>query len=222
MQYEVEVKCLLGEGQARGLPEKIRDTGITVEQYAQYKQLNDYFIGGNMDRLAENLRGLLGKANTDELSEVARNYDTFSVRARQSGDKVTFIVKATNGGSANHGAQRREFEVAVNVSLEELHKPILASGYKIQARWMADRKLYKLGNGIALDSYFSPGYGYQAEFEKIVHDKKRASEAETEVRNFVQSIGLEPIDPSRIERMFDYYNAHWHEYYGTDKTFRID
>lgn len=221
MQYEVEIKCLLDKGQALALPEKIRGMGLTLEQFARYKQLNDYFTGGDIMKLAVGMRQLLGKEKAEELAAVGREYDTFSVRARQNNDAVIFIVKATKGGSANHGSQRREFEVRINFSLDELHKLIIASGYTVQARWMADRTLYKIGNGMTLDSYFSPGYGYQAEIEKVVYTKEEMTRAETDIRQFAKQLGINPVDPARIERMFDFYNTHWREYYGTDKTFHI-
>lgn len=221
MQYEVEVKCLLSREQAQSLPGKIRGMGLTLKQSAHYRQLNDYFTGGDIMVLASNLQYLLGEGKTDELRAIANDYDVFSVRARQNDAVVLIIVKATNGGSANHSTRRREFEAVVNISLDELHNIITSSGYTVQARWSADRTLYKLSNGMTLDSYFSPGYGHQAEIERIVHRKEDTARAETEVRDFAHQLGLESVDPARIERMFDCYNLHWREYYNTDKTFHV-
>jgi len=34
--------------------------------------------------------------------------------------------------------------------------------------------------------------------------------------------GLEELDQARLARMFAYYNAHWSEYYGTEKIFVIE
>jgi hypothetical protein len=34
-------------------------------------------------------------------------------------------------------------------------------------------------------------------------------------------LGIEELDAARLERMFAYYNAHWPEYYGTEKVFDI-
>lgn len=219
MRYEVEIKCLISERQARKLPDKIRALSISVTRHAQYEQLNDYFIGGDLVRLAERLRLLLGDERAEELIEIAREYDTFSVRARQNGTNVIIMVKAAKNVSANHSTRRREFEASVNLSLGALGEQISASGYELQARWMANRTIYNLSNGITLDIYFSPGYGYQVEFEKIVRSSERMTGAETEIRQFVGELGFDPADPVKLERLFEYYNLHWRDYYNTRKTF---
>jgi hypothetical protein len=35
-------------------------------------------------------------------------------------------------------------------------------------------------------------------------------------------LGVEELPQDRLERMFAHYNAHWPEYYGTEKVFVIE
>jgi len=223
VQYEVEIKCLVEDAnKAIGLPAAIRSLGYTLEQTAQYEQLNDYYIDGNIEKLVKKLEKLLKATERKQLKDIAENNTTFSVRGRQNNDKVVFQLKATKGEDANHAAQRAEFEATLKVSLDELKDVIISAGFKIQARWEAYRTLYRVSNGITFDSLFSPGYGYMAEFELVVNEKDQLENAETRVRSFAHELGLEPVDPHRVERMFAYYNEHWQEYYGTKKTFHMD
>lgn len=222
MQYEVEIRCLIpNPDQAKNLPAEIEKLGLTTDKTAEYSQLNDYYVDGDIHQLAQNLNGVIAKAEAKLLADIVKGHNTFSVRARQNNDDVLFIVKATTGGSANHGVQRAEFEVPVTQSLDQLKDIITGSGYSVQARWMAHRTLYRISNGITLNSYFCAGYGYGAEFELLVEAGQQVN-AETRVRDFVQQLGLEPVDPEFMERMFAYYNAHWQEYYGTEKVFTLE
>ena len=222
MQYEVEIKCLVKDAeQAEHIPEAIRRLGYGLERKAEYNQLNDYYIDGDIAKLADKLQGVIDEAQRKVLLDIIAEHDTFSVRARQNNDTVLFIVKAATGTSANHASQRAELETPVKLSLDELKDVITGCGYAVQARWMAHRVLYRVSNGIVFDSIFSPGYGYQAEFELLVDASDKAN-AETRVRDFARELGQEPVDPERVARMFDYYNQHWQEYYGTQKTFHID
>jgi hypothetical protein len=66
------------------------------------------------------------------------------------------------------------------------------------------------------------GYGWLAEFELVVDDAAKVAEADHTVRNLMQTLGVEILPQDRLERMFAYYNAHWPEYYGTDKIFVVE
>ena len=66
------------------------------------------------------------------------------------------------------------------------------------------------------------GYGYLAEFEIIESDPSRADGAKAKLREIIKNVGLEELDQARLGRMFAYYNAHWPEYYGTEKIFVIE
>lgn len=65
------------------------------------------------------------------------------------------------------------------------------------------------------------GYGYVAEFEKILSDKNQIDEAKESIRKELELLGIEELPQDRLERMFAHYNQHRPEYYGTEKTFTI-
>ena len=65
------------------------------------------------------------------------------------------------------------------------------------------------------------GYGYVAEFEKILSDKNQIDEAKESIRKELELLGIEELPQDRLERMFAHYNQHRPEYCGTEKTFTI-
>jgi len=65
------------------------------------------------------------------------------------------------------------------------------------------------------------GYGYLAEFEKVVQSAEVAEKTRDELRSVMSQLGVEELSQERLERMFAYYNVHWSEYYGTNKVFTI-
>lgn len=115
-----------------------------------------------------------------------------------------------------------EFEEAIpNLSLDGLDALLLESGFQYQAKWSRDREEYKAGDiAVCLDR--NAGYGYVAEFEKIIHEASEAEIAKREILKFMESLGIEELPQDRLERMFAHYNAHWSDYYGTDNIFVID
>ncbi|MDZ4284284.1 MAG: hypothetical protein U1A28_00470, partial [Patescibacteria group bacterium] len=66
------------------------------------------------------------------------------------------------------------------------------------------------------------GYGYLAEFEAVVNDAAQADQTKARLRNVMAELGATELSQERLERMFAYYNAHWPEYYGTDKVFVVE
>ena len=66
------------------------------------------------------------------------------------------------------------------------------------------------------------GYGYVAEFEKIISDPTLADQTKNDIRNELTKLWIEELPQERLERMFAFYNQHRPEYYGTEKTFIIE
>ena len=66
------------------------------------------------------------------------------------------------------------------------------------------------------------GYGYVAEFEKILSNPDEIDQAKQSIRDEMAALGVEELDHARLERMFAHYNQHWPEYYGTEKTFVLE
>lgn len=107
------------------------------------------------------------------------------------------------------------------MTLDELDKILLDAGLNYQAKWSREREEYVVGDTtICLDK--NAGYGYLAEFEKVVDDESKTAEVKASLEEVMKEFGVEELKQDRLERMFAHYNTHWPEYYGTDKTFNIE
>jgi len=133
------------------------------------------------------------------------------------------VVKASlDDTSSSNGTARIEFEEEVaNLALQELDQIMLDHGFPYQSKWSRDRQEYKYKDyNVCIDK--NAGYGYVAEFEKIISDKEQAEATKKAIRNELELLGIEELNQERLERMFTHYNKNWPEYYGTEKTFTIE
>jgi len=222
--YEVEVKSLLGSEEAAN---KVRgdlyrlDPGTRLA--ARSKQLNHYFTGGSVEALLESVvHQCLSEEKCEQFERLARSAHKFSVRTRQKDTGVYLVVKASvDETSSTHGTARIEFDEKVALPLDALDALVLGSGFEYQAKWSREREEYLCrGLSVCLDK--NAGYGWIAEFEKIVHDEKDIASARKEVYAFMKELGAEELSQARLDRMFAYYNANWQEYYGTEKVFTVE
>ena len=219
-QYEIEIKSLLGsQEKADALKEKIKAKGAVV--IAQNKQLNHYFVINDIEKFKERATTLVSSADQDRLNKILAEGSNFSIRTRDTDGKVVLVIKASIGSDTSaNGVSRMEFEAEVSMSLDELDKALLENGLDYQAKWSREREEYKLGEAhICLDK--NAGYGYLAEFERVVADRSLADSTKRDLLELMQGCGVEELVQDRLERMFAYYNANWRDYYGTDKVFNI-
>lgn len=210
--YEIEIKSLLGNKEnADQLIQKMQ-ADPSFKSLGSHKQLNHYFIGGDLKSLRQKLPNL----------NIPDHAKDFSVRTRQADNKILLVIKATvDDTTSSNGTARLEFESEVKMSLEELDKLILSAGFKYQAKWSRERQDFKYKDmSVSIDK--NAGYGYLAEFEKVIDDQSKANETKTFIRDSMKVLGVEELPQDRLERMFAFYNANWQDYYGTDKTFIID
>ncbi|QQR77821.1 MAG: CYTH domain-containing protein [Candidatus Moraniibacteriota bacterium] len=222
--FEIEIKSLLGkEENADSLKEKLQQLPEPAHLIRTSSQLNHYFLVGNWETFLSEMGAHFSEKSLDHLRHVIREGKNHSVRTRQSDGKVLLVVKASiDDTTSSNGISRMEFEEEVSkLSLDELDVILLKSGFEYQAKWSRDREEYKTGNiSVCLDR--NAGYGYVAEFEKIVGEAHEAEGAKRELLEFMEKLGIEELPQDRLERMFAHYNAHWSEYYGTEKIFVID
>ncbi|MGH7141560.1 MAG: CYTH domain-containing protein [Minisyncoccia bacterium] len=222
--YEVEVKSLLGsEDKVKALKLAMLKVDPGTKLFSTSKQLNHYFEGGNLEALAESVAyRCLSEEKCLNFVDVAKKAKTFSVRTRQKDGAVFFVVKASvDDGTSENGVSRIEFEENVTIPLDALDSLILGSGFTYQAKWSREREEYSCkGVTVCIDK--NAGYGYLAEFERVVDHPSKIPTARDEVRALMHELDVEELPQDRLERMFKFYNAHWEEYYGTDKTFSID
>ncbi|MEK7170815.1 MAG: hypothetical protein AAB774_00725 [Patescibacteria group bacterium] len=223
-KYEVEIKCLLGSKVAADdLIEKMHNMDPQTKKLGVQKQLNHYFEGGDLEMLNTNISPVLqDKNDREKLSTLAKEAKSFSLRTRQTNSKLLLIMKISiDDTSSDNGTARMEFEAPVtDVTLDELDELVLKSGFSHQAKWSREKTDYAY-RGAEVTISFSPGYGYVAEFEKIITEPKLADKTKAELRQMMKELEVEELPQDRLARMFDYYNANWQEYYGTDKVFEI-
>lgn len=219
--YEIEVKSLLGDAQrALSLKDKIKQRGATLT--GQSKQLNHYFNVSEIARFKEILRPHIPEAEIAAFDTILDEGSGFSIRTRDADGKVLLVIKASIGDdTSSNGVSRMEFEAHMPMTLEELDKLLLSAGLTYQAKWSREREEYGLdGVNICLDK--NAGYGYLAEFERVVEDKEDTESAKQMLLDLMREVGAEELPQDRLERMFSYYNENWRDYYGTDKVFNVE
>lgn len=223
MQYEIEIKTLLGSKEKSDelLAEVTRrdpSTKLASEQH----QLNHYFHNGDLTGLAKVMANYITPEQIAALGDIATRANHINVRTRQNEHGVFLIVKGSlDNVSAVHSHQRMEFEAPVQLTIDELDAMVIRSGWPLEAKWQASRKIYST-MGLTLDMVFAPGFGYFAEFEKVVSADEDRESAHQKLVDTMESLGVEELPNPRLERMFAYYNQHWNEYYGTDKVFVVE
>lgn len=221
--YEVEVKALLGSKErADEVRTALKRLDAECELLTTNKQLNHYFEGGTLEKLAEALAKHVRPEALAKLRDFAARAKSFSVRTRDKDNIVLFVVKASVGSdSSENGVARMELEEQVALTIGELDNLILSAGFTYQAKWSREREEYQC-NGINVTIDKNAGYGYVAEFERVVEDEGAVPQARANIDSLMKSLGIEELPQDRLERMFAFYNKNWPEYYGTDKIFTIE
>jgi len=224
-KIELEIKSLLGSKEkADELKRKMQELDPGFKLLAKNSQLNHYFEpeSGNLHTLYEKVAYLFDEDTKRKLENMANKAQSFSVRTRKKDDEVLLVVKASvDDTTSENGISRMEFEEKVPLSLDELDALVLDAGFKYQAKWSRDREeyLYK-GLNVCIDK--NAGFGHFAEFEKMLNEDEDLQIAKEELQNIMQELGVQELPQDRLQRMFEYYNQNWQDYYGTDKTFVIE
>jgi predicted adenylyl cyclase CyaB len=219
--YEIEIKCLLGgRSNAERLERDMKRIDPALKNLGSHRQLNHYFQGtGDLHAAAEVIKDESERRSFIELAGKAKD---FSLRTRDADGRVLLVLKAAiDDTTSANGTARREFESEVDMSIDELDAVLLRAGFSYQAKWSRERKEYTFsGANVTIDK--NAGYGYLAEFEMIEHDPSKAEAAKMRLRKLIDDVGLKELDQARLGRMFDYYNTHWQDYYGTEKIFVVN
>ncbi|MCA9354630.1 MAG: CYTH domain-containing protein [Candidatus Kaiserbacteria bacterium] len=221
--FEIEVKSLLGEKErADALKQKMQELDPACACVSTNKQLNHYFEGGDIKQLFEKVQHLFTGEQLEKFETIAERGSDCSVRTRQRDNEVLLVVKASiDGGTSSNSIQRMEFEEPVSITLDELDALVQEAGYVYQAKWSREREEYAYkGANVCIDR--NAGYGYLAEFEKIVPDAGEADAVRSELDSLMAELEVEELSQNRLARMFDFYNQNWPDYYGTDKTFIVE
>ncbi len=220
--YEIEIKSLLGEkAVADALIEKMKaiDPALTVT--GTNKQLNHYFIDGDVEMLRTLLLPFLSEQQEQMFREILEKGKDFSIRSRQKDDQVLLVIKAAlDGGTSANAVSRLEFEEAMPITLPELDAFLEAAGFTCQAKWSRERVEYAYKDiTVCLDK--NAGYGYLAEFETVTKDESDLPAVRARLEECMKELGVSELPQDRLARMFAHYNESWPEYYGTDKVFTL-
>lgn len=221
--YEVEVKALLGSPErADEVRAAMQALDPDCEMTSHNKQLNHYFDGGTLPALAQKAAPHLSREQREKLDDLAQRASSFSVRTRDKDGIVILVVKASVGAdTSENGVSRIEFEASVPLTLAELDELVLSAGFSYQAKWSREREEYSC-NGVTVCLDRNAGYGYVAEFERVVNDAGQLDAARKEIDELMAALGVAELPQDRLERMFAFYNKHWPQYYGTDKIFTLE
>ncbi|OGC87510.1 hypothetical protein A3B33_02580 [Candidatus Adlerbacteria bacterium RIFCSPLOWO2_01_FULL_54_16] len=226
--YEVEIKALLGSSEradeVRAAMKKL-DPACMIQ--SKNEQLNHYFEGGDLHKLSDYFSPMFPEDTRRKFLDLARRAKTYSVRTRDKSGEVILVIKvAVDETTSENGISRMELENKMDPSsgiksIEQLDKLIIASGFQVQAKWSRLREEYVCkGVNVTLDK--NAGYGWLAEFERMVSDETLLGEARASIASLMESLGVRELPQDRLERMFKFYNSHWREYYGTDKIFTVE
>ncbi len=221
--FEIEVKSLLGElDKAESLRDRMLELDPDCTCVSQNKQLNHYFTGGKIVDLFEKTKHLFSDDQKDKFKILVKKGSVFSVRTRQRNDEILLVAKASiDEGSSENTVKRLEFEESVQITLDELDKLVLSADFTYQAKWSRERDEYAYkGANVCIDK--NAGYGYLAEFEKIVANESEVDKVRDEIDVLMLELGMVELGQDRLARMFAHYNDNWGDYYGTDKTFIIE
>jgi predicted adenylyl cyclase CyaB len=223
---EVEVKTLLGE---ETKADEFRNNLFAMDPKTtlieKNSQLNHYFVGGDVEKLKQLLKEEFHADVFEKLEKILEEGHNHSVRTRQKNEKVFLVVKASiDDTTSENGIARLEFEEQPDdLSLNELDTILIDAGFEYQAKWSRAREEYKTSDStmtICVDK--NAGYGYLAEFEKVVEEGADVQAVRREIDDLMARLGVEELTQERLGRMFDFYNRHWPEYYGTEKVFVVE
>lgn len=220
---EIEIKSLLGsQEKADALLAKMKSRDSELVETSTNAQLNHYFEGGSLEAAQSATAHLFTPAQAAKLAVIVERAAEFSLRTRQRDSEVLLVVKASvDSGSAANSVSRLEFEEPVALSLLDLDQLLLDAGFTYQAKWSRTRREYAYkGINVCFDK--NAGYGYLAEFEKVVPDGTSVAATRSELESLMAELAVEELDQARLARMFAYYNQNWAEYYGTEVIFVIE
>lgn len=220
--YEVEIKSLLGTKEATDTFRiSMKNLDHNLRTLGSHKQLNYYFIGGDVNVLFEKVSMFLNEQEREVAKGIRRELRDYSLRSRLADNKVSIVLKASvDDTTSANGVGRFEFEKELPIPFKALNQLILDNGFSYQAKWSREREEYTFRDMyVTIDK--NAGYGYLAEFEIQVEREDEIATAKNKIRKAMRDLDMGELDQNRLERMFTFYNAHWLEYYGTDKVFVV-
>ena len=222
--YEVEIKVLLGTEEAKDLfMSKVQEACPGIIHTYSESQRNHYFQWGSLTSLLSVFAPIVSDIEATKLQDIEQTAKSYSVRTRGTPSQTIIVVKATlNDESSSNGTARIEWEVDLApMTIEEMDTLVLSAGFTYQAKWSREREGFNLNTDTVICLDKNAGYGYLVEFERVIDDPSLVESTRSELLSMIESLGYTELDQARLERMFDFYNKNWNEYYGTDWVFTL-
>lgn len=183
------------------------------------KQLNHYFSYNDYS-LAYLFNTLKQHLNTDEeleLSSVLDKGSNYSIRTRCINNKDTyFIIKySLFDKDSSNGSIRKEYEIKLDLTVEDLDKLLLDNGLNYSSKWSRERDIYTKDNYTATID-LNAGYGYLLELETLTNDLDSANSYKEILLNELSKLRLKELNNKLLNIMFSYYENNWSKYYSTN------
>lgn len=224
-QYEIEIKVLLGsEAEKDRLMNNLHAKNDNKPVFTgKNSQLNHYFIGGDIHALEASIADRIPDAKKQTFQHIVASGKKLSVRTRYVDGKTILVIKASiDDTTSSNGTARIEWELDfLDTHIDIVDRILLDAGFEYQAKWSRDREEYSCGDTVVCIDR-NAGYGYLAEFERVVYESDNADTIKAELRSLISSLGFEELSQERLARMFEHYNQNWREYYGTENVFVIE
>lgn len=223
--YEVEIKVLLwDETKKNQFMTSIWESFPGFFHEYSESQLNHYFHGWSLEGIWLAFSSYIDAEQKKRFENIQDTAKSFSVRTRGTKDQTLLVIKATvNNETSSNGTARIEWEVDLfPMTLDEMDTKLLRSAFEYQAKWSRARDSYKLNQNTILCLDKNAGYGYLAEFERVIDDESLVDLTRWELLEMIHTLGYNELNQERLARMFEFYNQNWRDYYGTEKVFTIE
>ncbi len=221
MKREIEIKYLLDDQQARD-----QLVAAALQRFPDMKLkkssviISFFYKKPPAKNLETAIKRIVDPQNQEQVVRLIRKSGDLVVKARSIDDTVYFAVKGSPAGQdAVHAVSRLEFEVAVDISLDELGHRLEESGVQLVSKFSSWRDFYALDSALNMDVEFVSGYGYKAEIELLVEEEDSEDEHIERIRKIAKEVGIQEASQELFGKMYHYYNQNWQEYFSTRKTF---
>ena len=96
-----------------------------------------------------------------------------------------------------------------NEYLENMDYILNSIGLIPSVKWYRTRSKANLEYEISINLDYVVGYGYLLEVNKIIQDKSKIDTTKIELGNFIESLDIELMDQSIINKKYDEYTLNW-------------
>ncbi len=96
-----------------------------------------------------------------------------------------------------------------NEYLENMDYILNSIGLIPSVKWYRTRSKANLEYEISINLDYVVGYGYLLEVNKIIQDKSKIDTTKIELGNFIESLDIELLDQSIINKKYDEYTLNW-------------